>query len=155
MLWQWCWFWICLFFYLSGSKATHVGFQIRFYRGVQFYKNHLFLLRTSLHDHVIWEPHWGGMGEHFGRDKTITLVEDWFFWSSLKKDVLKVIKQYRACQLGKGSKQNTEFYAPQPVPAKVGRFKHRFCTWITKDTIGLWFICCGWQILQNDTFYTM
>ena len=36
------------------------------------------------------------MGGHFGRDKTIALVEDRFFWPSLKKDVWKVIKQCRA-----------------------------------------------------------
>ncbi|RVW26657.1 RNA-directed DNA polymerase-like [Vitis vinifera] len=56
---------------------------------------------TSLRDHVIWELHGGGMGGHFGRDKTIALVEDRFFWPSLKKDVWKVIKQCRACQVGK------------------------------------------------------
>ncbi|RVW69973.1 Transposon Ty3-I Gag-Pol polyprotein [Vitis vinifera] len=56
--------------------------------------------------------------EHFGRDKTIVLVEDRFFWPSLKKDVWKVIKQCRACQVGKGSKQNTGLYTPLPVPSK-------------------------------------
>ncbi|RVW96613.1 Transposon Ty3-G Gag-Pol polyprotein [Vitis vinifera] len=69
--------------------------------GYLFYKNRLCLPRTSLRDHVIWELHGGGMGGHFGRDKTIALVEDRFFWPSLKKDVWKVIKQCRACQVGK------------------------------------------------------
>ena len=58
------------------------------------------------------------MGGHFGRDKTIALVEDRFFWPSLKKDVWKVIKQCRACQVGKCSKQNTGLYTPLPVPSK-------------------------------------
>ena len=75
---------------LSGSKATCIDFQIL--EGYLFYKNRLYLPRTSLHDHVIWELHGGGMGGHFGRDKTIALVEDCFFWPSLKKDVWKVIK---------------------------------------------------------------
>ncbi|RVW25828.1 Transposon Ty3-G Gag-Pol polyprotein [Vitis vinifera] len=92
---------------LSGSKATCIDFQIL--EGYLFYKNRLCLPRTSLRDHVIWELHGGGMGGHFGRDKTIALVEDRFFWPSLKKDVWKVIKQCRACQVGKGSKQNTGF----------------------------------------------
>ena len=83
-----------------------------------FYKNRLWLPRTSLRDHVIWEFHAGGMGEHFGRDKTIDLVEDHFFWPSLKKDVWKVIKQCRACQVGKGSKQNIGLYTPLPIPSK-------------------------------------
>ncbi|RVW47624.1 Transposon Ty3-I Gag-Pol polyprotein [Vitis vinifera] len=101
---------------LSGSKATCIDFQIL--EGYLFYKNRLCLPRTSLRDHVIWELHGGGMGGHFGRDKTIALVEDRFFWPSLKKDVWKVIKQCRACQVGKGSKQNTGLYTPLPVPSK-------------------------------------
>ena len=47
---------------LSGSKATHVDFQIL--AGYLFYKNHLCLPRMSLHDHVIWELH-GGIGWTF------------------------------------------------------------------------------------------
>ncbi|WKA05219.1 hypothetical protein VitviT2T_023197 [Vitis vinifera] len=101
---------------LSGSKATCIDFQIL--EGYLFYKNRLCLPRTSLRDHVIWELHGGGMGGHFGRDNTIALVEDRFFWPSLKKDVWKVIKQCRACQVGKGSKQNTGLYTPLPVPSK-------------------------------------
>ena len=58
------------------------------------------------------------MGGHFGRDKTIALVEDCFFWLSLKKDVWKVIKQCQTCQVGKGSKQNTGLYTPLPIPSK-------------------------------------
>ena len=62
---------------LSGSKATHIDFQIL--EGYLFYKNRLCLPRTSLCDHVIWELHGDGIGGHFGRDKTIALVEDHFF----------------------------------------------------------------------------
>ncbi|RVW74853.1 Transposon Ty3-G Gag-Pol polyprotein [Vitis vinifera] len=83
---------------LSGSKATCIDFQIL--EGYLFYKNRLCLpYGTS----------WRRNGGHFGRDKTIALVEDRFFWPSLKKDVWKVIKQCRACQVGKGSKQNTGY----------------------------------------------
>ncbi|RVW58957.1 Transposon Tf2-12 polyprotein [Vitis vinifera] len=101
---------------LSGSKATRIDFQIL--EVYLFYKNSLCLPRTSLRDHVIWELHGGGMGGHFGRDKTIALVEDRLFWPSLKKDVWKGIKQCRAFQVGKGSKQNTGLYTPLPIPSK-------------------------------------
>nr|CAN72140.1 hypothetical protein VITISV_017107 [Vitis vinifera] len=76
-------------------------------------------IKTSLRDHVIWELHGSGMDGHFGQDKTIALVEDHFFWPSLKKDVWKVIKQCRACQVGKGSKRNTGLYTPLPIPSKA------------------------------------
>ncbi|RVW83628.1 Transposon Ty3-I Gag-Pol polyprotein [Vitis vinifera] len=84
---------------LNGAKKKYSTYDLEFYAAVV----------TSLRDHVIWELHGGGMGGHFGRDKTIALVEDRFFWPNLKKDVWKVIKQCRACQVGKGSEQNTGF----------------------------------------------
>ena len=31
---------------------------------------------TSLRDFLVWEIHVGGLAGHFGRDKTIDLVED-------------------------------------------------------------------------------
>ena len=37
-------------------------------------------------------------------------MEDCLFWPSLKKDIWKVIKQCRACQVGKGSKQYIYIY---------------------------------------------
>ncbi|RVW78808.1 Transposon Ty3-I Gag-Pol polyprotein [Vitis vinifera] len=101
---------------LSGSKATCIDFQIL--EGYLFYKNRLCLPRTSLRDHVIWELHGGGMGGHFGQDKTIALVEDRFFWPSLKKDVWKVIKQCRACQVGKVQSKIRGYIRHLPVPSK-------------------------------------
>ena len=60
--------------------------------------------------------HAGDLATHFGRDKTIALVEDRFYWSSLKKDVARIVAQCRICQLAKAKKQNTDLYAPLPVP---------------------------------------
>jgi hypothetical protein len=67
-------------------------------------------------DFLIWEIHAGGLSGHFGRNKTIEEVERQFFWSSLKRDVAKLIGQCRTCQLAKHRKQNTGLYTPLPVP---------------------------------------
>lgn len=40
---------------------------------------HLCVPQLSLRDFLIWELHAGGAAGHFGRDKTIALVEDHFF----------------------------------------------------------------------------
>lgn len=65
---------------------------------------------------LIWEIHAGGLSGHFGRNKTIEEVERPFFWSSLKRDVAKLVSQCRTCQLAKHKKQNTGLYTPLPVP---------------------------------------
>ena len=53
--------------------------------------------------------HKGGLARHFRRDKTIALVEDRFYWPSLKKDVPRIVAQCRTCQLAKAKKQKHWF----------------------------------------------
>jgi len=43
-------------------------------------------------------------------------VERQFFWSSLKRDVAKLVSQCRTCQLAKHRKQNTGLYTPLLIP---------------------------------------
>ena len=45
-------------------------------------------------------------------------MEEPIFCPSLKKDVWKIIEQHRACQVGKGSTQNTVLYMSLPIPSK-------------------------------------
>ena len=71
---------------------------------------------TSFRELLIWEMHAGRLAGHFGRDKTIALVEDKFYWPSLKKDFARIVAQCRTCQLAKAKKQNTGLYTPLSVP---------------------------------------
>ena len=48
--------------------------------------------------------HAGGLAGHFGRDKTIALVEDIFYWPFLKNDVARIVAQCKTCQLAKAKK---------------------------------------------------
>ena len=56
-----------------------------------FRGNRLCIPNTSLHDHLIWELHAGGVTGHFGLDKTIILVENRFTGQSVKREVAKVV----------------------------------------------------------------
>ncbi|XP_078431099.1 uncharacterized protein LOC144702944 [Wolffia australiana] len=59
--------------------------------GYMFYKNRLCVPRTSLRDFLTWECHGEGLSSHFGRDKTIVVVEYQFYWPSLKRDVSNIV----------------------------------------------------------------
>lgn len=65
---------------------------------------------------MAWELHAEGVACHFGCDKTIVMVEDRFYWPSLKKGVAKVVYHCLICRLAKGRKKNTSLYTPLQVP---------------------------------------
>ena len=75
--------------------------------------------QTSFRDFLIREMHASGLVGHFGRDKTIALVKDRFYWPSQKKDVYRIVAQCRTCQLAKAKKQNNGLYTLLPVPCEL------------------------------------
>ena len=98
----------------NGNSHEYVDFLVE--NDYLYIVTKLCIPRTSFRDLLIWEMHAGGLVGHFGRDKTIALVEDRFYWPSLKRDVARIVAQYRTCQLVKAKKQNTSLYTPIPVP---------------------------------------
>ena len=82
-----------------------------------FKGNCLCIPRCSLREYIIKELHSGGLGGHFGKDKTISLVKDKYFWPAINRTVIQYVKRCRICQTSKGKKQNTGLYMPLPVPA--------------------------------------
>ncbi|KAK8916635.1 hypothetical protein KSP39_PZI023109 [Platanthera zijinensis] len=71
--------------------------------GYLFYGSRLCVPQTSLWDFLAWDLHAGGAVGHFGRDKTIALVENRFLWPGLKRDVTRVVCHCRVCRTTKGS----------------------------------------------------
>ncbi|KAF7839637.1 putative mitochondrial protein [Senna tora] len=84
----------------NGNRHDHQDFIIK--DGHLFRGTRLCIPRTSIRDFLIWELHAGGLAGHFGRDKTIALIEDRFYWPSLKRDVARVLSQCRTCDLLRG-----------------------------------------------------
>ncbi|XP_022888992.1 uncharacterized protein LOC111404413 [Olea europaea var. sylvestris] len=99
---------------LDNSTRENVDFLLR--DGYLFRGTKLCIPRSLLRKFLVWELHAGGLDGHFGREKTIALVEDRFYLPFLKRDVAHIVFQCRTCQLGKAQCQNTRIYTPLPVP---------------------------------------
>jgi hypothetical protein len=53
---------------------------------------------------------------HFGRDKTLALVQENFFWPKLAHDVECFMKSCKTFQIAKSHSENTGLYTPLPIP---------------------------------------
>ena len=69
-----------------------------------------------MRDNIIREFHSGGLASHFGKDKTIALVEDKYYWPKLKRGITKYVARCRIYQVAKGRSQNIGLYTPLPIP---------------------------------------
>lgn len=89
-----------------------------------YYKHDGFLFKgkticipqCSLREAIIWEAHDGGLAGHFGRDKTVALVKENFYWPKLERDVNRHIQRCKICHLAKSKSQDTGLYTPFPIP---------------------------------------
>ncbi|XP_038717248.1 uncharacterized protein LOC120010531 [Tripterygium wilfordii] len=68
----------------TGDYVLHDGFLFRNLR--------ICVQAGSIREFLILELHEGGLARHFGIDKTLSLVEDRFFWPHLRRDLTKVVK---------------------------------------------------------------
>ena len=78
------------------------GYTIR--DGFLFRATKLCIPRNSVREFLVWEVHVGGLAGHFGHDKTIEEVECQFYWTTLKRDVAKIVGQCHTCQVVKHHK---------------------------------------------------
>ncbi|XP_057948237.1 uncharacterized protein LOC131143894 [Malania oleifera] len=91
--------------HIKGTSITHPDFVI--HDGFLFKGTRLCIPSTSLRDQLIEELHARGTAGHFGKDKTIAMVEDKFYLPSIKRDVAIIVSHCRTCQTAQGRKQNT------------------------------------------------
>ena len=77
---------------LSGPKIQFFIHDDYLFRGKQ-----LCIPDYSLREAIIWEAHGGGLAGHFGRDKTLILVQEKFYWPKLMQHVEKIVSRCATC----------------------------------------------------------
>nr|GEV54381.1 hypothetical protein [Tanacetum cinerariifolium] len=70
----------------------------------------------SLREAIILEGYAGGLAGHFGRDKTLSLLREQFYWPKMKRDVNRLLERCRTCHIAKTHSSNAGLYTPLSVP---------------------------------------
>ncbi|GKC17392.1 RNA-directed DNA polymerase [Tanacetum coccineum] len=58
----------------------------------------------------------GGLAGHFGRDKTLALLCEKFYWTEMERDVNRLLERCRTCHISKTHSSNAGLYTPFSVP---------------------------------------
>ena len=83
--------------------------------GFLFKGKQLCIPKCSLREAIIHEAHGGGLARHFGRDKTLILLQENFYWPKLVQDVENTVKGCVACHKAKMHGSNAGLYTPLPI----------------------------------------
>ena len=73
-----------------------------------------------IRENLIQEKHNGSLSGQFGVKKTIELVQRFYYWPKLVKDVTKYVEQCMVCMKAKGGMSNMDLYQLLPVPTSHG-----------------------------------
>lgn len=62
-----------------------------------FKENKLCIPRGFMRENLIREKHSGGLGGHFGIDKTTVLLSESYYWPRMSVDIKKMVQGCRIC----------------------------------------------------------
>ena len=64
---------------------------------------------------MIWEAHYNRVAGHFRVEKTMAVLQKYFYWPNLRQDVGKCIRSYTAYAIAKPSIKKQGLYTPLPT----------------------------------------
>ncbi|KAG7572513.1 Reverse transcriptase domain [Arabidopsis suecica] len=100
--------------YKETSKAAYgVYYQ---HDGYLFKDKRLCIPQGSMRELLVREAHGGGLMGHFGRDKTLGVLMDHFYWPRLKRDVERFCSKCITCLKAKSRSHPHGLYMPLPIP---------------------------------------
>ncbi|KAL0641682.1 hypothetical protein Bca4012_102537 [Brassica carinata] len=97
----------------SEKRASGKFYQVK---GFLFYDNRLCVPSGSLRELYVREAHAGGLMGHFGVAKTLSTLQEHFYWPGMKKEVERVCSRCVVCKQAKSKVQPTGLYTPLPIP---------------------------------------
>ena len=103
----------------ANCQASRAPPNFHIQDGYLFRGNQLCIPRYSLREKIIRDMHCGGLAAHLGRDKTISLIEECFYWPKLRTAVTCFVECCLVCQTAKGTSQSTGLYTPLPIPTTI------------------------------------
>ena len=65
---------------------------------------------------MIWEVHYSRVAGHFGVEKTVAVLQKYFYWPNLRQDVGKYIRSCTACAIAELTIKKQGLYTPLPNP---------------------------------------
>ena len=66
---------------------------------------------------LVQEGHGGGLMGHFGIFKTLSLLQEHFYWPNMKRDVEKICETCLKCRKTKSTLKPHELYHPLLIPS--------------------------------------
>jgi hypothetical protein len=90
-------------FHLQDALLCHVG--------------HLYV-PSSEHAKMIWEAHYSRVIGNFGLEKTMAVLQKYFYWSNLRQDVGKYFKSCTSCTISKPTIKKQGLYTLLPTPSR-------------------------------------
>ena len=71
---------------------------------------------SSIRYLLVREAHSGGLMGHFGIVKILTMLEEHFYWSHMRRDIERMVGRCATCHKAKSKTNPYNLYTPLPIP---------------------------------------
>ncbi|KAK1692672.1 hypothetical protein QYE76_009369, partial [Lolium multiflorum] len=97
--------------YLKAQSTLHK----RLAKWVEFIESFPYIIKHKKGKDNI-ESHAGGLMGHFGREKTLLMLADHFYWPKMRRDVDRYVKRCITCNKSRSKLKPHGLYTPLPAP---------------------------------------
>jgi len=85
--------------------------------GYLFKGTKLCIPKVGTRELLIREVHSGSLAGHYGETKTLSMLQEHYYWPGMSKDVQDILKRCATCQVAKSHLLPQGLYTPLPVPS--------------------------------------